>query len=251
MRSVILMFGFAVFLNAQSSACAQEFISGDVEVPLIELYTSEGCSSCPPADKWLSSLKSHDELFNGFVPLAFHVDYWDYIGWKDPFASPEYSQRQRQYAHENEERTVYTPGMRKAGQEWRTWRLWGGPTDEHAAKVGSLIIDIAEDGRFTASFSGQSPQLLQLNVAVLGLDLQTNVKRGENQGKTLKHDFVVLGLSRYASAEPAKWSGIIDRPEIQAQSYAVAAWLSKKGRVKPEQAVGGYLADGMWGDSFN
>lgn len=251
MRSFIPFLLTTMLFAVNSSAWAQEFISGNTHIPLIELYTSEGCSSCPPADKWLSSLKSHDELFKGFVPLALHVDYWDYIGWKDPFASPEHSQRQRQYAHEYKERTVYTPGIRKSGEEWRTWRLWGGPTVEEAPEVGSLNVNVEEGGSFSAGFSGESSQALQLNIAVLGLGLQTKVKRGENRGKTLKHDFVVLSLSRYASAEQTKWSGVIDKPEMSAKGYAIAVWLSKKGSVKPEQAVGGYLSDDVWGASFN
>jgi len=85
------------------SANAQQFMSGEKQVPLIELYTSEGCSSCPPADRWMSKLTAHEDLWSGFVPIALHVDYWDYIGWKDPYASREYSQRQRQIAAERQE----------------------------------------------------------------------------------------------------------------------------------------------------
>ncbi len=226
---------------------SQEFTSSDAQVPLIELYTSEGCSSCPPADKWMSTLKSHESLWNGFVPIALHVDYWDYIGWDDPFASREYSQRQRQIAAEYDERTVYTPGVRKAGEEWRSWRLWGAPTDDDAPVVGKLKVSIDQAGSFTAEFDSQAGDGdLQLNLAVLGLDLSTQVTRGENQGKTLDHDFVVLGLSRFSGAQMNTWSGSIERPSIDASRYAIAAWVSKKGRTTPVQATGGYLTSQIW-----
>jgi len=226
---------------------AQEFISSEEQVPLIELYTSEGCSSCPPADKWMSTLKAHESLWTGFVPVALHVDYWDYIGWEDPFASREYSQRQRQIAAENQERTVYTPGVRKAGAEWRSWRLWGAPTDDDAPIVGKLELSVDQDGNFDAAFNSQlEHDDMQLNVAVLGLGLSTDVERGENRGKTLDHDFVVLGLSRFSSAQGNTWSGSIEQPKINAGRYALAAWVSKKGRTKPVQATGGYLAGKLW-----
>jgi len=228
-------------------ANAQQFSSGEQRVPLIELYTSEGCSSCPPADKWMSTLKAHEALWSGFVPVALHVDYWDYIGWKDPFASREYSQRQRQIAAENNERTVYTPGVRKAGDEWRTWRLWGAPTQNDGPDVGKLSLSVESDGNFSADFdSVLGQENLQLNVAVLGLGLSTDVKRGENRGKTLSHDFVVLGLSRFSSAKTNQWSGLIEQPSINAGRYAIAAWISEKGRTKPVQATGGYLESGIW-----
>ncbi len=97
-------------MSLSLTASAQTFTSTDKRVSVLELYTSEGCSSCPPADEWLSKLKQDDRLWSEIIPLAFHVDYWDYIGWQDPFANKRYSQRQRQYARDKNVRTVYTPG---------------------------------------------------------------------------------------------------------------------------------------------
>ena len=241
---------FLILLCASGYAQAQQFSSGVKQVPLIELYTSEGCSSCPPADRWLSGLKSHEDLWSGFVPLAFHVDYWDYIGWKDPFASPEYSQRQRRYAHEYNESTVYTPGIRKAGEDWRAWRRWGKPTQSEAKEVGDLRFKVSANGAFRADFDQTNTDYngkdLQLNVAVLGLDLVTDVTRGENHGKTLEHDFVVLQISRFSSAELGSWSGSIEKPALNSSKYALAAWLSEKGSNSPIQACGGYLDSQTW-----
>jgi len=230
------------FINTNIQA--QTFESGEQQVPVIELYTSEGCSSCPPADRWLSGLSDDKNLWSGFVPLAFHVDYWDYIGWKDPYARKEYSQRQRRYAAEYGESTVYTPGMRKSGEEWRSWRFFGKPENGDAQTVGKIELTVNNGGQFEAQFfaSEQSDtKPSQLNVAILGVGLSNDVTRGENSGKTLKHDFVVLGISSFSSAEDGKWAGTIPSPEVKAQKYAVAAWVTEGGRLTPLQATGGYL----------
>ena len=112
-----------VLLAAQGAGAATveplEFASGRSRVALIELYTSEGCSSCPPADRWLSKLRNERQLWRDYVPIAFHVDYWDYIGWRDRFAHTEYSNRQRQYQREGGTGVVYTPGFFNNGEEWR------------------------------------------------------------------------------------------------------------------------------------
>ena len=106
-----------IILTQIPFAHAIDFESGEHKVSLLELYTSEGCSSCPPADRWLSDLKNHHQLWKNVVPVAFHVDYWDYIGWQDRFADGRYSQRQRDFAREQSLTTVYTPGFILNGKE--------------------------------------------------------------------------------------------------------------------------------------
>jgi hypothetical protein len=93
--------------------------SGDGQTVLLELYTSEGCSSCPPMERYLNRLKAHDALWQSYIPLAFHVDYWNYIGWVDRFASAEFAERQRAHAREGNVRSVYTPAMIVNGEAWR------------------------------------------------------------------------------------------------------------------------------------
>ncbi|MCB1738986.1 MAG: DUF1223 domain-containing protein, partial [Gammaproteobacteria bacterium] len=95
--------------------------SGPRQVALLELFTSEGCSSCPPADRWLSGLIDDPRLWRELVPVAFHVDYWDYLGWPDRFASREFSRRQRDHARSGGLSQVYTPGVVLNGAEWRGW----------------------------------------------------------------------------------------------------------------------------------
>lgn len=107
---------FPSFLVANENRAV--FTSTETQVRLVELYTSEGCSSCPPADRWLSGLLTSPHLWGSIIPIAFHVSYWDYLGWHDSFALDEYSQRQRAYANLGKT-GVYTPGFFVNGQEWR------------------------------------------------------------------------------------------------------------------------------------
>jgi len=243
---------FALFFFALTCVSellsAQQFESGPKQVSLLELYTSEGCSSCPPADRWLSGLKSASTLWSEFVPLAFHVDYWDYIGWEDRFASREYSQRQRRYAHEFKESTVYTPGVRRNGEDWRGWRFAEAINVASAEEVGELVLSVNERGHFSASFDplDQNLDSSVLNIAVLAQGLTTEVKRGENRGKTLTHDFVVVGLSSFASAETGRWSGVLPAPKEEATKYALAAWVSNGKKLQALQATGGYLHAGVF-----
>ena len=95
------------------------FKSSGAPSSLIELYSSEGCSSCPPAEEWLNHLKGDAGLWKSVFPVAFHVDYWDGLGWPDRFARAEYTQRQRDYAARLRQDSVYTPEFVLNGLEWR------------------------------------------------------------------------------------------------------------------------------------
>ncbi len=253
MRRSIFLFVFCVFASAPTFSQELTLNSGERQIQLIELYTSEGCSSCPPADRWLSRLKTHDRLWKDFVPVAFHVGYWDYIGWKDRFAKHEYAQRQRRYAAEFNESTVYTPGVRLAGQEWRNWFRAGSEIPEAPAKAlpGNLSLNISQGGSFKASFSndlGSEFNSAQLTVAILGQDLNTQVERGENRGRSLDHDFVVLAnttLSSQIKGQEFTWAGTLPSPSVKAGEYAVAAWVSVGGSQKPIQVLGGPLTEDL------
>ncbi|MBX2848549.1 MAG: DUF1223 domain-containing protein [Acidiferrobacterales bacterium] len=233
-----VIFSTSIFSTSRAN---ESYSSGTEQVALLELYTSEGCSSCPPADRWLSNLKTKTGLWESFIPIALHVDYWDYIGWKDPYADRAHSQRQRRYASEAGERTVYTPGVRLNGEEWRAWRYGNSITDDEQVTAGELELNIHDNQKFTAHYSSEFRGDWQLNVAVLGMGLQQEVTRGENQGRTLNHDFVVLGMSTIASSEAGKWQGNIPSIKAKAESYAVVAWVSEGGRLAPIQATGGPL----------
>jgi hypothetical protein len=104
---------------AASAAAGCTAKSGAQTLAVVELYTSEGCDSCPPADRWLSGLKGAGTYADRVLPLALHVDYWDYIGWRDPFAQAQFSARQREMAAINRVRTVYTPQVLVGGRDFR------------------------------------------------------------------------------------------------------------------------------------
>ena len=117
-----------VSTTAMASTAACEIKSGERLTPVLELYTSEGCSSCPPADQWLSTWKGKP-----VVAQAFHVAYWDYIGWKDPFANPAFTSRQREVAEANSLSGIYTPQLVRNGRDWSNWR----PCTRPLPRVGS------------------------------------------------------------------------------------------------------------------
>ncbi|MFK7830261.1 MAG: DUF1223 domain-containing protein [Congregibacter sp.] len=249
MRILFLTLAFSLSVAAAS---AQEFTSGSARVPLLELYTSEGCSSCPPADRWLSSLKNDQRLWKEFVPVSFHVDYWNYLGWDDRFAKASSGTRQRDYKYQGYSAGVYTPGVMLAGIEWRSWRRGKVPSLVSEDAAGSLQLRV--DGeRFTASFIQNTQQKTnspRLHIALIGMGLKSEVRAGENQGKELNHDFVVLdSLSMDPSSlgtSNALWRGILPSAPLksEAQQLAVAAWISDGDDLQPQQAVGGWLHPG-------
>ena len=203
-RRVMPRYLFLLLLAAVPMAGTAQ--SADIKGPvfrtaLIELFTSEGCSSFPPAEKWLNGLADRADLWSRVVPVAFHVDYWDYIGWPDRFASREHSRRQQTY---------------------------------HAV------------GHFEARFAPavDVPESIELHVARLGFDFATEVEAGENRGRTLTHDFVVLGWSRHALKREGEGYGAQGKlPSVSntSQRQALAVWVSVPGDPYPIQAAGNWL----------
>ena len=213
--------------------------------PLLELYTSEGCSSCPPADTWLTQLKDSPKLWKEFVPVAFHVDYWDYLGWRDPFAAARYSERQHNYAAEWKSRSVYTPEFVLDGREWRGWGGRGRSPAIPAKPAGVLAASSTNGTQWTLRFQPAVavPGKIEFHAALLGCDLFTAVKAGENRGRKLEHDFVVLALAN----APAKKSGepfeamLTLSTGLSPKRLAFAAWVTSDGVSRPLQSVGGWL----------
>ena len=245
MSSVALL-GLALSLPQLVHAKEFELRSGPHRTALVELYTSEGCSSCPPADRWVSQLIEDQRLWKTIVPIAFHVDYWDYIGWKDEFAEAKFGTRQRVYRRRGLISSVYTPGFIVAGQEWRGWfshphlKLPPAPDPgalEASGKDGKVTI------RYTPTPSGNVPQPT-VHVAVLGFNLSTEVKAGENDGRKLYHNFVVLGHKQHPlKAENGQLKARFSLPEVKvdAPRKALAVWVSHRDDPRPVQALGGWL----------
>jgi hypothetical protein len=222
------------------------FQSGETQTALIELFTSEGCSSCPRAEKWMSALKSNSDLWKKVVPIAFHVDYWNHLGWRDRFSKPQFTQRQRRYAAAWGGDSIYTPGFVLNGREWRGW-FGGSAWPDASKKVGALRVTLSDGVNPTAEFVPQNTQqpALMLNVALLGNDLQSDIARGENAGRKLRHDFVVLDLAKIEMAAAANgWTGSATLPlEFNGhKATALAAWVTAAETSTPIQATGGWLA---------
>jgi len=245
---------FAAIVRAQQSVspiraglaspATMTFESGDLPTTLIELFTSEGCSSCPPAEKWLSRFNKNPDLWKKIVPIAFHVDYWDRLGWRDRLAKPEFTERQQHYAASWKGDSVYTPGFAVDGKEWRGW-FTGAALPENNARVGRLQLTIDQDHRVSATFRPAiaATQLLVLETALLGSDLESHVKAGENAGRELHHDFVALQLAKTEmSAEGDHYIGSVSLPKTgNDKPAAITAWVHSSQSLQPIQATGGWL----------
>ena len=172
--------------------------SGAQTAALVELYTSEGCSSCPPADRWLASLPGPQHPLDKVVPIALHVPYWDYIGWKDALAKPEFAARHSWLTGLNGHRTVYTPHFFVSGKELRGW---GRQLDAEILRINArpararveIRAERAESGVLAIRATAASPledEPLQLFLAVTEDRITSHVRAGENRGVTLHHAHV-------------------------------------------------------------
>ena len=228
----------ALLVSTTTTAGNLVLNSGTKQVTLLELYTSQGCSSCPPAERWLTEYTDDEDLWTRVVPVAFHVDYWDYIGWKDTYATPEYGERQRNYARAGKARTVYTPGLFANGREWRGWTLRMNPRASDR-EPGNLSVVIA-DRRLVATFADTTAPL-ELHVALLGSGMETRVERGENRNRILGQDFVVLEHAAHTS-QTGRWEVPVPQSRhTGADRYGIAVWVSEPGNPVPLQATGGWL----------
>lgn len=201
MRTVVFLLLLVAGPPAMAAACSA--VSADRTAALVELYTSEGCDSCPPADRWLSALGERGYVPSRVVPLSLHVDYWDYIGWKDPYAKPAFSGRQRKLSQLQRLAFVYTPQVMLQGQDFRAWR--SAAFDAEVARINAqpararLALRIAGLGKEAMSIEARADLLDRSHLKDAALYLASFENRlagavtaGENRGHTLKHDYVVM-----------------------------------------------------------
>ena len=209
MKSILPVLGamlaFATPVPAQDATPAPVQDGADGHGPVVvELYTSQGCSSCPPADQLLAELAGRDDV----LPLALHVDYWDYIGWADTFASSKYTQRQKAYARAAGHRTIYTPQMVVEGQDhvvgYRPMEL-AELIDRHHAAADAASVSIQREGdelhvRLAPTKGPVGPAVVQM---VLFSNSETvEIDRGENAGRTITYANVVRDWQRVG-----EWDG--------------------------------------------
>ena len=191
---------FCIFFTCAASAHADCTAQSAAARPhLVELYSSEGCSSCPPAENWLRTLHTGAEV----VPLEFHVDYWDGLGWRDRFASAHYTARQYEQARRDGGTAVYTPQMVLDGHNWGGWYRGGHLTPPEPAAFALRLaatapaahgakwqVRVESDAAASSQFSAYRNY-----VALVEDELTTQVQAGENHGRELKHDHVVRAFA--------------------------------------------------------
>jgi hypothetical protein len=236
-RPAVVLLAMAVAISAEGGEIV--FESKPARTHLIELYTSEGCSSCLPAEAWMSALKNEPRLWQDFVPVGFHVDYWDHLGWKDPFASKIWTERQADYSVRWKGESVYTPAFALDGKEWHAGALPAPATEI----PGVLKISVNGD-RVIAAFKPLSGGAghYDIHVARLGFSAATDVTAGENSGRKLIHDFVVLGLTNETMKSGGKELRLPEPIVSTAEPRtAIAAWVTQSRQIEPIQAVGGWL----------
>ncbi len=176
-------------------------------VVVVELYTSQGCSSCPPADEFVAMLANDPRI----LPLALHVDYWDYIGWADKFAQAKFTDRQRAYAKAVGSRTIYTPQLIIGGQH----RIEGFAPDEttarlreHLAATPIVTLSVTRDGDRLVIRAEADPPLnetVRIQLIRYAPEETVTIERGENAGKTITYTNIVTsweGLGDWQANAP-------------------------------------------------
>lgn len=238
--------------------------STQTHTTMLELYTSQGCSSCPPAEKWLSGFVDSRKLWTELVPINFHVDYWDYLGWKDPFANKAFSHRQRKYKLAKKTNTIATPGFTLNGRGWNGW-FRGQPLPQRIAPLSGELEALIESELIEVSFDADddidsrgenlnnTPSSIIAHAALLGFGINTAVRRGENAGRQLAHDFVVIDyeqqkLNRFkqdsqnsnGNQNTYNYKGRLPIPnntQVETTQTALVVWVSRRGDPSPIQVA--------------
>ena len=193
------------FLTAIAALLTSATIAvADDNVVVVELYTSQGCSSCPPADNLLGQIADRDDI----IALALHVDYWDYIGWKDDFADPAHTSRQRAYARAKGSKMIYTPQMIIQGE---AHVIGNKPMDVadavngYARRTSPVDVDLSRSGStltVRASGEGRLPSDMAVHVVTFTPKATRDIRAGENRGRKLTYHNIVEDWRTVGS-----WSG--------------------------------------------
>ena len=220
------LFAAVVPLSVEAATCER---TAPARPPLVvELYTSEGCSSCPPADRWLSSLKGRDDV----LPIAFHVGYWDRLGWVDRLATRERTDRQYQLAKALGARNVYTPQVVVQGRDWRRW-----PALPFVAAAAPMPLKLVREGEQVTAEVGAAPGRWTGYWAVLEDGHRSRVSTGENRGETLAHDHVVRLYRPVGEWEGARRFTLALPPGDAGHPRRVAFVVAAAADLRPVQAL--------------
>src|SRR3989344_3482532 len=252
-RWITRMTGACCLLAVASTPAAEcTAQSGQRTAALLELYTSEGCSSCPPADAWLSQLPRNGLDSRRVVPLALHVDYWDRLGWPDPFAQNRFTLRQRHHAQLQRSATVYTPQFLLNGRDFRRWYRGTGTqaieqSSEHPARA-AIRLTLTRTGTNTLQLAAKANVMDQkqhrdaeLYLALYENRLVSAIPAGENAGRTLTHDYVVrrlLGPFALDTAGTLKASEALRlEPAWKSRDLGAAAFMQRRDTGEVLQAL--------------
>jgi hypothetical protein len=225
-----LLIAIAAPVAAQSNAASCSARSAAQPPAIVELYTSEGCSSCPPADRWLSALKGRNDV----LALAFHVNYWDRLGWPDRFATAANTERQHQLQRANGAPNVYTPQVMHNGRDLRGWSSAALPRPA----ASDVQIALERNGASVrASIAAPTSRTLAGYWAVLEDGHVSRVKSGENSGETLAHDHVVTLYQPVAAWTAPARDLTLALPAATSKSRRVVFVVTDAAGAKPLQAV--------------
>jgi len=234
-----------MLLLASLAAAPQQFSSGQARVSLVELYTSEGCSSCPPAERFLGSLKDSAGLWQTYVPISLHVDYWNGGGWTDRLSTATFTARQYAYGRSGTVGSIYTPCFMVDGHEWEPRghlpRPQGRPGVLRVALLGGFCqVDFA-----APELAAEKRTHFLAHAALLAGGLSSRVTGGENEGRTLPHEFAVIRLvDGDLACTYQHLQGKIAFPlasPLPAPRHAVAVWVTRRDELTPLQATGGWI----------
>ncbi len=234
----LTLLGTASTANAANESCTT--ISAATVPTIIELYTSEGCNSCPPADQWLSQTvaRTRGMKEKNVIPLAFHVDYWDYIGWKDAFAQPAFSQRQTTLAKSGGASGVYTPQVFVNGKDDRSWTRGGGSAAATPASVKFSLTSLWQgDGLLLSGKLADANPAIRLRYAVTENGLVTAVKAGENKGETLRHDAVVRAHGTLTADASGAFTAAVRVPRETSRGSSLLHVIAEDARGNPVAAA--------------
>lgn len=227
--------------------------SANAKTPvLVELFTSEGCSSCPPADRLLRAIEAEMTPGAEVIVMSEHVDYWDYLGWRDPFSNAQFSRRQQEYSRALGGEGVYTPQMVVNGRSGfvgnsgkQAFAEIGKAAGRPTASVHIGIVEV-DGGKSVATVQlsvGSLPQMsgkdeLELMVAVTETGLHSKPRSGENSGSALEHTGVVRSLTRVGRVEGGEFA-------MKAKVALDSSW--KRGSLRVVAFVQEKKSRAVWG----
>ncbi len=250
---LLLVLGFTFLLVAWVSPTRTSNLTTDLPgVTVVELFTSQGCSSCPPADAVLRDIAQQSEEQNLTVyVLSFHVDYWNRLGWKDPYSHSDFTERQRTYTQTWQNSQMYTPQMTVNGnpgfvgsRKQQAWQEIKGALKQPAQSSINLQVAISGEQATMAYQVTGDYQGKHLQIALVEKNIQTSVRRGENGGKTLHHTHVVRNFSSRSLNSSAQGKVTLQLPEdLKTANASIIAYVQDETNLKINGASAQTLAD--------